>query len=76
MSALFEYFAGNDAAAVVIFLGLFLVIVGGALFLTPRIARWLDQEKKTHPGFYDGMLEQNPRTKEKEEQKGEHDGAD
>ena len=76
MSMLFEHFAGNDAAAVVIFLALFLVIVGGALFLTPRIARWVDRQKQKNPGFYDGMLEQDPQTKEKAEEKGDGNGAD
>lgn len=74
MSRLFERFAGSDIAATVLFLALFLIIVGGALFLTPRIARWVDRQKRKHPGFYDGMMEQAP---EKEpEKKREEDGGE
>ena len=69
MSALFERFAGNDLAAVVIFLGLFLVIVGGALALTPRLARWVDRQRNKKPGFYDGMLEQDPKEKREEKER-------
>ena len=76
MSGIYGYFAGNDLAAVVLFLVLFLVIGGGALLLTPRIARWVDRQKQKNPSFYDGMLEQDPGTKEKEEQKEDGDGAD
>lgn len=60
MSALYEKFAGNNAAAPVLFLLLFLVIVGGALYLTPRIARWIEQRQKKNPGFYEGMLTEDP----------------
>lgn len=65
MSALYEKFAGNNAAAPVLFLVLFLVIVGGALYLTPRIARWIEQRQKKNPGFYEGMLTEDPNTPEK-----------
>ena len=44
----------------VLFLGLFLVIVGGSLWLTPRIARWLDRKDRENKSYYDGMLEQDP----------------
>ena len=57
----------GDAAAPFIFLALFLVIGGGALWLTPRIARWLDGQDRKHPGYFDGMLEEDPTAKEKAE---------
>ena len=61
MYSLLQRFAGNTAAAPVLFLVLFLVIVGAALFLTPRLAAWLERkEKETKPGFYDGMLTEDP----------------
>lgn len=50
----------GDAAAPAIFLVLFLVIVGGALWLTPRIAKWLDEKDAAHKSYYDGMLEEDP----------------
>lgn len=37
----------NDAVAPFIFLVLFLVIVGAALWLTPRLAKWLDKRSRT-----------------------------
>ena len=50
----------GDTAAPLGFLILFLVIVGGALYLTPRIAKWLDERDRHHPGYFDGMLEEDP----------------
>ena len=55
----------------VIFVILFLVIGGGALWLTPRVARWLDEREKNSPSFYDGMLESDPNSPETEEREGE-----
>ena len=34
----------SDALAPLIFAVMFLVIVGGALWLTPRLAKWLDKK--------------------------------
>ena len=50
--------AVGEAAAPVIFVVLFLVIVGGALWITPRLARWVEERKKNHPGYFDGMKEE------------------
>ena len=50
----------GDTAAPLIFLVLFLVIVGGALWVTPRLARWLDQKDAQNKGYFDGMLEEDP----------------
>ena len=65
MTALYERLAGNNLAAPVVFLALFLVIVGGALYLTPRIARWIEGRQKKNPGFYEGMLTEDPNAPEK-----------
>ena len=46
----------SDAAAPFIFVILFLVIVGAALWLTPRLAK-----------YYDGMLTEDPNAQEKGE---------
>ena len=73
MSALYERLAGNNLAAPVVFLVLFLVIVGGALYLTPRIARWIEGRQKKNPGFYEGMLTEDPNAPEKAV--GDGDGA-
>lgn len=56
----------GEAAAPFIFLALFLVIVGGALWLTPRIAKWLDERSAANKGYFDGMLEEEPSKKEEE----------
>ena len=50
----------SDAAAPFIFVGLFLVIVGASLWLTPRLARWLDKQESGHKSYYDGMLTEDP----------------
>ena len=47
----------SEAIAPFLFLGLFLLIVGLALYLTPRIARWLEKKEKTKPGYFDSMTE-------------------
>lgn len=53
----------GEAAAPVIFLVLFLVIVGGALWVTPRLAKWLDQREAKNRSYFDGMLEEDPSQK-------------
>ncbi len=58
----------GEAAAPFIFLVLFLVIVGGALWLTPRIAKWLDERDAANKGYFDGMLEEDPSKKEEDSQ--------
>lgn len=63
----------SDAAAPFIFLVLFLVIVGAALWITPRLARWLDKQEAAHKGYYDGMLTEDPNAS-KEEDKEKNDG--
>ena len=57
----------SDAAAPFIFVFLFLVIVGAALWLTPRLAKWLDKKEAGHKGYYDGMLTEDPNVQEKRE---------
>ena len=62
----------SDAAAPFLFAAVFLVIVGSALWLTPRLARWLDKKDAQHKGYYDGMLTEDPGAPgEKEEEKAE-----
>ena len=53
----------SAAAAPFIFLVLFLVIVGGALWITPRLAAWLDKKDAANKGYFDGMLEEDPQKK-------------
>lgn len=65
----------GDAAAPLIFAVLFLVIVGGALWLTPRLARWMDRQDAAHKGYYDGMLTEDPNAA-KEDDDGEENGED
>ena len=59
MLSLLKGYVG-EVAAPFLFLALFLVIVGGALWLTPRIARWLEKKDQRNPGYFDGMLEEDP----------------
>ena len=51
-----------------IFLVLFLAVGGGALYLTPRIAKWLDEREKKSKGYFDDMMETPP---EKQDDDGE-----
>ena len=55
----------GETAAPLIFLVLFLVIVGGALWVTPRLARWLDKKDAQNKGYFDGMLEEDPNRSKK-----------
>ena len=58
----------SDAAVPFIFVALFLVIVGGALWITPRLAKWLDEKDAKNKSYYDGMLTEDPNApKDKEE---------
>ena len=50
----------SDAMAPLVFVVLFLVIVGAALWLTPRLAKWLDKKEAGHKSYYDGMLTEDP----------------
>lgn len=50
----------SDALAPLIFAVMFLVIVGGALWLTPRLAKWLDKKEAANKSYYDGMLTEDP----------------
>lgn len=63
----------SDAAAPFIFVALFLVIVGAALWLTPRLAKWLDQKDAQNKSYYDGMLTEDPNAPKEEEEDGKAD---
>ena len=56
----------SDAAAPFIFVILFLVIVGAALWITPRLAKWLDTKDAKNKSYYDGMLTDDPNTPKEE----------
>ena len=45
----------GETAAPLIFL-----VVGGALWVTPRLAKWLDQREAKNKSYFDGMLEEDP----------------
>ena len=53
---LVEHFGGNSAPFAA--LAVFVAVVGISLWLTPRLAKWIDERRKDVPGFYDGMCEQ------------------
>ena len=56
-------YGSYDSGAWVLYLVLFLVIVGGALWITPRLAKWLDEREKKNVGYFDGMLTEDPNQK-------------
>ena len=53
-----KHFGGNAAPFAAI--AVFVFVVGVSLWLTPRLAKWIDEKRKDVPGFYDGMHEQPP----------------
>lgn len=66
----------SDAAAPFLFVLLFLVIVGAALWLTPRLAKWLDERAAQNRGYFDGMLEEAPGQPGKQEDASDDKPAD
>lgn len=63
----------SDTAAPFIFLVLFLAIVGGALWITPRLAKWLDEKSAANKNYYDGMLTEDPNVPKEESDDGKID---
>lgn len=63
----------GDAAAPFIFVVVFLVIVGSALWLTPRLAKWLDEREAGNKGYFDGMLTEDPNAPKEEDADGKAD---
>ena len=61
----------SEAAAPFVFVLIFLLIGGVSLWITPRLARWLDKKDKENKSYYDGMLTEDPNVSrtEKEEDK-------
>jgi len=57
----------SDGFAPLIFLVVFLVIVGSALWLTPRLAKWLEKKESENKSYYDGMLTHDPNAPEETE---------
>ena len=47
-------------------IALFVVVVGASLWLTPRLAKWIDERRKDTPGFYDGMMDRPEEDREEE----------
>ena len=66
----------GEAAAPCVFLVVFLVIMGGALWLTPRLAKWLDKKEKRNKGYFDGMLTEDPEKPKEKTEEACHDEAD
>ncbi len=63
----------SDAAAPFVFVILFLVIVGAALWITPRLASWLDKKDIENKSYYDGMLTEDPNAPKEEQDDGKAD---
>ena len=47
-------------------IAVFVLVVGVSLWLTPRLARWIDGRKQQDRGFYAGMLQQPAEETDKE----------
>ncbi|MBR3704000.1 MAG: hypothetical protein IKM11_00710 [Oscillospiraceae bacterium] len=48
----------GETAAPFAAIALFVVVVGVSLWLTPKLAGWIDAHKSGNKSFYDGMMEQ------------------
>ena len=57
-----ECFGGNLAPFAAI--GLFVFIVGVSLWLTPKLAKWIDKHRDANKGFYDDIMEEPPENNE------------
>ena len=57
----------SSAAAPFVFVAVFLIIGGAALWITPRLARWLDKKEGQNKSYYDGMLTEDPNAPKEEE---------
>ena len=67
----------SEAAAPFVFVAVFLIIGGAALWITPRLAKWLDKKESQNKSYYDGMLTEDPNAPKSEDKKDEeekHDG--
>ena len=62
----------NPALLYSLIIVFFIAVVGLALFLTPRLAAFLDKNKSEHKGFYDDMMTEDPNAVSHEES-GEED---
>lgn len=62
---LLKKYVGENAAPFVA-IALFVFVVGVSLWLTPKIAKWIDTHKTENKSFYDGMMEK-PHEKADEE---------
>ena len=47
-------------------IALFVLVVGASLWLTPKLAKWIDEHRSESKGFYDDMVEQPPEPADKE----------
>ena len=58
---LFEYLRGHvgENAAPFVGVALFVVVVGVSLWLTPRLAYWIDKQKKETPGSCEKTMERS-----------------
>jgi len=61
----------SDAAAPFVFVAVFLVIGGLSLWITPRLAAWLDKKSSENKSYYDGMLTEDPNAPKTEEEEPE-----
>ena len=55
----------GQIAAPIAAIALFVLVVGVSLWLTPRLARWIDERRGKARGFYDGMMEKPPEDDER-----------
>ena len=56
-------YVGENAAPFAA-IALFVLVVSISLWLTPKLAAWIDSRRSDTKSFYDGMMEQPPENEE------------
>ena len=69
MIELIKRYVDNPALMYTIIILLFVGIVGVALYITPRLAAFLDKREEKNKSFYEGMLTEDPNAPKKEVEK-------
>ena len=65
----------SEAVWPFIFVVIFLFIGGVSLWITPRLAAWLDKKASQNKSYYDGMLTEDPNAPKPEQEENKEENA-
>ena len=66
----------SEVAAPFVFVAVFLFIGGAALWITPRLAKWLDKKESQSKSYYDGMLTEDPNAPKSDDKQSDEEESD